>query len=296
MAIPESQLVTWSHKGADAQSRDTYAVVKRVLEDKNAPYNERLFTSFLQGSYANDTNVIRDSDVDVLMRLDSTFYHDALTLPADQYKAFDAAFPNVSYGFFDFKKEVHGWLTKNFGQGVRMGNKAIFIPGSGNRRDCDVLPCAAYRYYYRYTATEDNFSPGIMFFYRDVDRIINFPKQHSDNCTTKHQATFSRFKPTVRIYKNMRNYMVDKKMLQDGVAPSYFIEGLLSNCPDNNFVNTWGDTFVATFNFINSADRSTFTCANGIHTLLADNSHVSWPPGNCQTFIDALRQLWNNWS
>lgn len=78
MAIPEAQLHTWSKKGADAQSRDTYATVKRVLEDRNAPYYSKSYASFLQGSYANDTNVYRDSDVDVVMRLDSTFYHDAI--------------------------------------------------------------------------------------------------------------------------------------------------------------------------------------------------------------------------
>lgn len=295
MAIPESQLDTWSKKGADAASRDTYATVKRVLEDRNAPYYSKLYTSFLQGSYANDTNVYRDSDVDVVMRLDSTFYHDAITLPADQYQSFNANYSNSAYGLHEFKAEVAAWLTKNFGQGVKAGNKAIFIPGSGNRRDCDVLACAAYRYYYRYTGAEDSYAPGIMFYYKNTDQIVNFPKQHSDNCTTKHQNTSQWFKPTVRIYKNMRNYMLDRGMLQDGVAPSYFIEGMLYNVPNGKFGTSWDSTFVETFNFINLADRSTFTCANGIHKLLADNSHVSWPPGNCSAFIDALRNLWNNW-
>ena len=32
MAIPETQLDTWSHQGAMTQSKDTYATVKRALE------------------------------------------------------------------------------------------------------------------------------------------------------------------------------------------------------------------------------------------------------------------------
>ena len=295
MPIPEAQLDTWSKKGADAQSRDTYATVKGVLEDKNAPYYPRIYKSFLQGSYANDTNVFRDSDVDLVMRLDSTFYHDAPTLPADQLLAFNVAYSNASYGLPEFKAEVAAWLTRNFGQGVRVGNKAIFIPGSGKRRDCDVLACAAYRYYYRYTGTEDSYSPGIMFFYRNTERIVNFPEQHSDNCTRKHQDTSSWFKPTIRIYKNMRNYMVDRGTLADGVAPSYFIEGLLYNVPNDKFGLSWVHTFVQTFNHINSGDRSTWKCANRIHPLFANNSHVSWPPGNCSTYLDALRKLWTEW-
>jgi hypothetical protein len=293
--IPETQLDTWSKKGADAQSRDTYATVKGALEDRNAPYYPRIYTSLLQGSYANDTNVFRDSDVDVVMRLDSTFYHDAITLPTEQFTAFNSAYPNSDYGLKEFKKEVADWLTHHFGNSVRVGSKAILIPGNGTRRDCDILACAAYRYYYRYTGTENSYANGIMFYCRDGSQIVNFPEQHSANCTTKHQNTNSWFKPTVRIYKNMRNYMVDRGMLQDGVAPSYFIEGMLYNAPDENFKGSWEDTFVNTFNFINSADRSTFKCANGIHSLLADNSHVSWPPGDCSTFLDALRGLWTNW-
>ena len=73
MAIPESQLDTWSKQGSVAQSRDTYATVKNTLDDSGSPYYVKSLASFLQGSYANDTNVYRDSDVDVVMRLDSTW-------------------------------------------------------------------------------------------------------------------------------------------------------------------------------------------------------------------------------
>lgn len=81
MATPESQLDTWSKQGSVAQSRDTYASVKNMLDNSGSPYYLKSFESFLQGSYANDTNVYRDSDVDVVMRL----------LPNDQYEAFARA-------------------------------------------------------------------------------------------------------------------------------------------------------------------------------------------------------------
>jgi hypothetical protein len=74
MAIPESQLDTWSAQGAVQQSKTTYATVKGVLESSSAPYSARSHDSFLQGSYGNDTNVYADSDVDVVMRLSSIYY------------------------------------------------------------------------------------------------------------------------------------------------------------------------------------------------------------------------------
>jgi hypothetical protein len=88
--------------------------------------------------------------------------------------------------------------------------------------------------------------------------------------------------------------MVDRNLLADGVAPSYFIEGMLHNVLNDKFGKSFDDTFVATYNYIINADRSQFRCANGIHMLLG-NSQVTWPAANCQTYLDALRQLWNNW-
>jgi hypothetical protein len=296
VAIPESQLDTWSKQGSVAQSRDTYATVKKTLEDSGFPYYLKSFESFLQGSYANDTNVYRDSDVDVVLRLDSAWYHNAPLLPTDQYLAFERAYPGTAeYGLPEFKTQVAAWLKQKF-NGVRVGSKAIFIPGSGTRRDCDVLVCARFKYYYRFNSLYDeSYAESICFFLKDGTRVVNFPKQHADNCTAKHKATSQWFKPTVRIYKNMRNYLVDSNMLQDGVAPSYFIEGMLWNVPAEKFGRSYDDTFVATYNHLINADRSTFKCANGIHPLLQGNSHVSWPPANCERYLNALRNLWNNW-
>ena len=67
MAIPEAQLVRWSHQGSIQGSSATYAIVKRALEAPNSEV-------FLQGSYGNDTNIYAESDVDVIIRLDSPDY------------------------------------------------------------------------------------------------------------------------------------------------------------------------------------------------------------------------------
>jgi hypothetical protein len=296
VAVPESQLVTWSKQGSVAQSRDTFAAVKNTLDDDGSPYYLKSFRSFLQGSYGNDTNVYRDSDVDLVIRLDSTWYHDAPLLPDAQYQAFERAYPGTpEYGLPEFKTQVAGWLKHKF-NGVALGSKAIFIPGSGARRDCDVLVCARFKYYYRFSSLSDeDYVDSICFFLQDGTQIVNFPQQHSDNCTAKHKATSQWFKPTVRIYKNMRNYLIDSDVLLDSIAPSYFIEGMLWNVPTDKFGISYDDTFVATFNYLVNADRSTFKCANSIHLLLQDKSHVSWSPANCQMYLDALRDLWNNW-
>ncbi|MBB4516019.1 hypothetical protein GGD68_004818 [Paraburkholderia fungorum] len=53
------------------------------------------------------------------------------------------------------------------------------------------------------------YDEGIIFSTRDGSEIINFPKKHAENFMTKHQSTSSQFKRSVRVYKNMRNRMID---------------------------------------------------------------------------------------
>ncbi|AUW43954.1 nucleotidyltransferase domain-containing protein [Rhizobium leguminosarum] len=296
MAIPENQLVTWSHQPAPGPSRDTYAAVKPALIDRSSPFADKNPDVFLQGSYGNDTNVARDSDVDVVSLIATTFAHDAYTLKAEQYQAFQRNYVgSAAYSYQQYKSDVTAWLTKKFGAGVKSGKKAVFIPAGQNRRDCDVLPAIEYRYYYSFISqAEQSYASGICFYLPDGTQIVNYPKQHSANCISKHQQTNSWFKPTVRVYKNMRNYMVDRGLLADGVAPSYFIEGMLYNAPNHMFGKTFQDTFVATFNFVNEADRSQLKCANGIHLLLGETA-VAWRAAQCQVFLDALRKLWQEW-
>ena len=81
----------------------------------------------------------------------------------------------------------------------------------------------------------------------------------------------------------------------DGVAPSYYIEGLLYNVPNDKFGTSYGDTFVNAINWILQADRSKLVCANERYYLLRDNVHTCWPQANCDQFLKALKSFWNNW-
>jgi hypothetical protein len=153
---------------------------------------------------------------------------------------------------------------------VKPGKKAIFIEGEGNRRDTDVLPAVAYRRYTRFRTYEDSdFYEGITFWTTAGVQIINYPKHHSANATTKHQATNGWYKPTVRIFKNMRNSMIVKGYLAEGVAPSYFLEGMLYNVPNNLFGPTYEDTCVNAINWLAKCDRDKLVCAMSATTCYA---------------------------
>lgn len=297
MAIPESQLETWSHQGSVTQSAQTYQTVKDVLSDSTSPYYSKDFSIFLQGSYGNDTNVYRDSDVDVVIRINQTYYADTTSLTPYAKANYEKVFSRATYAYADFKTDVLAWLQKKFGADVRPGKKAIFIKGSGNRRDADVLVCAQHRRYRAAsTGVDAQYDEGIIFWTTDGIEIVNFPRQHLDNCTTKHQATNQRFKHMVRIYKNMRNRMIDDKYIADGVAPSYFLEGMLWNVPADKFFPSYEESFVNTFNWVLNADKSKLVCANGLHRLVLDNANICWPTTNCEAYLAAATKYWNEWA
>jgi len=297
MAIPESQLETWSHQGSVSQSAGTYATIKNALESADAKYTNRDFEVFLQGSYGNTTNIYAESDVDIVIRYDGAFHHDLSSLPTDQQNTFKAAFSDGTYTYKDFKSHVQGALEAAFGSSVKPGKKAIKIEGSGSRRNADVIVAFKYRRYHKFNSFSDqSYDVGIAFFTTDGIRIANYPKQHSENCTAKHQATGNNFKPVVRIFKNMRSKLVDDGLIEKGIAPSYYIEGLLYNAPNTCFSGFYADMVLNILRWLHkTTDRTKFVCANEQYYLLRDNEHVCWPITDGEKFIAALIRLWDNW-
>lgn len=295
MAISENQLETWSHPGAQEQSKNTYASIKAVLEDPAAPYSVRGFDTFLQGSYGNNTNIRTDSDVDIVMRLHSINYYDISKLNEDDTDRFKQQKGHTDYSHQIFKEEVLGWLTKKFGSGVKAGKKAIFIPGNNSRRDADVLVCTKHITYLSYPSTYGAKSwEGICFWDAEDNQIVNYPKQHLANCKTKNQNTSTRFKSNVRVMKNIRRAMVAAGYLGDGVAPSYFIEGMLWSIPNENFTSTYRQTFINCINWLDNCDPTKLSCANDYHYLIRDGARVCWNMADFETFRKAAVKFWND--
>jgi hypothetical protein len=293
MPIPESQLQTWAKQGAVAGSRDTYATVKAALEEGNYQGGGHVF---LQGSYGNDTNIYAESDVDVVIRTDAFFDYDLTFLSDAEKAAFHAAYPDSkpgSYTYGEFKAAVLTALRSRFGAAVTEGKRAVAIAASGNRRSADVIVAAQFRRFDTFPGTPHE---GISFFTSTGERIDNFPKRHSANCTTKHQATSGWFKPTVRILKNARGCMVDRGILTGKmIAPSYFIEGLLHNIPESAFGGSYQDTIARAINWLQSADKSKLLCASELHWLVR-NGNVTWADVNYDAFRSGLTKLWKEWS
>ena len=284
MPISESQLETWSHQGSITQSSNTYNTIKSVLEASTTPYASKNFKVFLQGSYGNDTNIYAESDVDIVIRL-------------DEKSAYKQAFSDATYTHADFKRDVLSVLDGQYGSAVKAGDKAIAIDANGSRRKSDVIVATQFRRYFKFrSASDSEYVEGICFFNAAGERIANYPKQHSANLTAKHQASSKWLKPMARVFKNMRSRMVEDGLIKAGIAPSYYIEGLLYNVPNEKLTTSYQDCVVNALNWYRQeASKTDLVCANEQYYLLRDSSHTCWRQAACDEFIEAAVKLWNEW-
>ncbi|MFC6769891.1 nucleotidyltransferase domain-containing protein [Natrinema soli] len=74
MAIPESRLESWTGTGADKGSARCRRTVRNGLRSSRSLLSQKKddFSVYLQGSYANTTHIHGGSDVDLVVRHEST--------------------------------------------------------------------------------------------------------------------------------------------------------------------------------------------------------------------------------
>jgi hypothetical protein len=291
LAIPEAQFDTWSHQGAIDSSKKTYASVQCALgQSQRLPIHN--YDIFLQGSYGNDTNIRSDSDVDLVVTLNDAFRQDVSQLTPSELFLYNSSFSTATYAFPQFRKDVLDQLNSYYGRPlVTEGKNSIKLQPASGWLGADVIVCLDYRRYIRFNGLHDqSFVQGIAFDRTDGVSITNYPKLHSANCTSKHKATGGWFKPTVRIFKNMRRRLVETSVLASGVAPSYFIECMVYNVPNECFGRTLQSTVLDAMVWISKADTSKFVCASGQTYLFGDRPE-QWRADSYQRYFSAVASL-----
>jgi len=298
MAIPESQVETWAHQGATATAKATHEAIRRALTAGSSPIRDKDVEIYLQGSYKNDTNIRGDSDVDIVVQLNSTFQPNLSLLNPAQAQAFHQAFPNATYHWADFRRDALTALRAYFGAAsVQEGNKSLKVIADPGRLAADVVPCLDYRIYVDFQGlANQRYAEGIVFYtQRERHRVINYPKLHYENGVDKNSDAHTNgwFKPTTRLFKNARTYLVDRNALDSGVAPSYFLESFVYNAPDNLFGQSFQHSFVNVLNWL-SQPRQGLSCQNGMIDLFG-TAPEQWSQDRAQRLVTALTNLWNNW-
>lgn len=235
---------------------------------------------FAQGSYRNRTNVPRESDVDICVRCNDTFFYEFFPDDANVKRA--AAIAQASYDYWEFKNDVEAALVARFGRNVvKRGDKAFNIRESAYRVEADVVATFQHR---RYTGTDAygraTYLVGTEFISDSGKRVINWPQQHYDNGVAKNTRTHERFKAMVRVLKNLRNEMDDQASAAARPIPSYLVECLIFNIPDGTFgYSTYYDEL-----------KECLRCI--YHSTASDEACIEWREVNWLKYLLRGGQPW----
>ncbi len=308
MAIPSNQLDIWARQGATTTAKTTHESVRAALEHGSSLIKNRLSDKtveiHLQGSYKDDTNIYGDSDVDILVELNSTFGHSAHELPDSQKLAHDSAYKSADYDWKDFRRDVIISLEKYYGKSLidSSGSKSIKLLPKPGRIKADIVPVIRYRKYnYFHNIGNYNAERGVKLYNVTTEEsIVNYPHHHFNNGCAKNakERTNGLFKPVVRIIKNARTHLVNSGIIEEGKAPSYFLQSLIYNVPDENFVLNYETSIFNVLKYLYTTPIDNFVCQNEMHALFPTSgvSATQWNKQNAVDAIVALVNLWDNWS
>lgn len=238
MASWEDRLTSWTGPASnneDEKRERTEREIRAALA-RHAGLSELDLHVYAKGSYANNTNVRLDSDVDIAVENRSIFTADGLddgnvTREEIGFEPYTGPYPT----FESFKAAVHEALTDAFGTtAVKRENKCITVRERSTTLPADVVPCWEYHHYYRNRQGRAAYDQGtVLWSDRTQLRVENYPQQHYDNGVAKNGRTGRRYKRTVRALKRLENDMVDAGAVDP--VPSYLIECLVFACPDRVF-------------------------------------------------------------
>lgn len=264
MKYTEQQLQSWTSPlswSEEQRAENTIKMIKAAV-DANDELKTLDYEVFVQGSFANNTNVRADSDVDVCVMLKSTFYYD---LPRGKTGT-DYNFGPGKMGFQRYRDLIKQALQVKFGgASVTDGNKSLKVRENTYHVQADVVPAFQYRNYaYTNSQVSWNYVEGTRFYAKDGEEVTNYPKIHIQNGKAKNNRTNYRYKKLVRIMKHIKNEMVDDGRADGDKITSFLVECLVWNTPERIITayGTWTETVKQTIIYL--------------YNTIKDGNHTEW--------------------
>ena len=227
----EQQFAAWARPPASTEQErcDNAASAVRNAIQASQKLRARGVSIFTQGSYRNNTNVRKDSDVDIGVLSTATFFHEPLPQGWTQQSL---GFGNATYTYDQFKNEVEEALVSYFGRtAVTRGNKAFDVHETSYHVEADVAAFFEHRRYQQ----DGSYHKGVALLTdREQKRVVNWPEQHYSNGVCKNKFTATRFKSVVRILKALSAEMASKG-IRSGDIPGFLNECSVYNVPGDLF-------------------------------------------------------------
>ena len=270
MRYTESQLESFTKPISESEEQRCENMIRMIkdaiqdyyFETRDNKMNLNDYEIFLQGSYANNTNVKQNSDVDVCVMYKNVFHY---SMP-DGY-SLDSSYSDSSLDYFDLRNTIKKALIKKFGSSrVIDKNKAIRILSNSYTTEADVVVAFQYRKY----SDSTNFQEGIYYKALDNSIVINYPKTHIKNGNEKNSATNYMYKKMVRIFKKI---MYD--MQENNIYASKEVKGFVLECMVYNFPNDEMFKHIET-KYTDNLQKMMITFANESMNLWKEVNEIKW--------------------
>ena len=165
MPIPGKTLAQWSHHRSAQASKQAHVSIREALSASDQMSQFR-YEIFLQGSYKNGTNLRRDSDVDVVVRLACKLNPKVIGLTGDKLQQ-DDSHKDALKQWQLFRRHALRAMRGRFGDEVTGGRKTLKLEkGNQLQADADLVVTLSHK-------------SGIGFYLPDQRRwVVSFPQQH----------------------------------------------------------------------------------------------------------------------
>jgi predicted nucleotidyltransferase len=241
---------------------------------------------FAKGSYANNTNVRRDSDVDIAVEWKSWAFISKVNKAANyDWDQLGVSLGDSGPATGEYRQWVEEALIQAFGTPSvdTTGNKAITVTGGSTTLDADVVPCFRHK---EYMTPGQEPAVGTRLYPKNGGMIENWPDQQKANGNTKNANSGRRYKQIIRAFKRLENDMVQVGQLSDEVH-GYFIECLLYNLPNDVFQlptykATALDVLARLWRAIEDDEHTDWVEVNGRKWLWRGGQ--TWTPGEASNF------------
>ncbi|MDR0967749.1 MAG: hypothetical protein LBL75_02870 [Rickettsiales bacterium] len=263
-----------------AKANHSIEMVKEAIDDydwKAAELNCPVVK--LKGSYHNKTNVRIDSDVDIYVLFDGHFLIDT----PKQCISPDHKGGGKSCEYH--RKHLEKALKERFGDQVRNGKKAFKIKETSYKHESDVvgaIPAKDDKYI--------NSRDGIMSFFNDQVRSLNYPLQDKNNSDLKDAMSLGYYKQMVRIFKGIKNDL-------NYDIPSFLIECMVYNVDNSLIMDSSKNYLGKARNIVEAWSRylrtnpSSFVELNEIKLLFS--SIQKWTIDDAKAFTEKMIEvLW----
>ncbi|MXX18171.1 MAG: nucleotidyltransferase [Dehalococcoidia bacterium] len=281
MPIPESTLAQWSHPRSAKASKQAHLTIREALAAHEWPA-ETQYEVFLQGSYKNGTNLSRDSDVDVVVRLAHKL-HPSVAALTGRDLASDASHKTAYKQWHSFRRHAMKAVRVRFGDDVTSGRKTLKLKKGRLQADADLVVTLSYK-------------EGVGLYLPDERRwIVSYPQQHHRRGVRKERGTNKRFKKTIRMFKVARNELVSRGALTKEDAPSYFVECLLYNAPNELFAPKLAPTYTGVLTWLKGVKLKALQSQSGQVPLFGPGRE-QWKVEQGRAFATALQGMWDTWN